>query len=133
MPFRYLRDPLFLFCLALYVANRYVFKRIWDDGFVHAHLNDLICMPLWVPIMLFVQRQLGLREDDAPPRAGEIVIPLVLWSWIFEVILPHTDLMRQHCIADPWDIVYYTLGALIAVIFWRSHYRNELESQSQIR
>lgn len=123
MPFRYLRDPLFLFCVVLYFVNRFVFKKIWDSGFVHEHLNDLICIPFWVPIMLFVQRKLGLRADDAIPRAGELIIPLIVWSWVFEILLPRTRWLGDSFIADPWDIVYYALGTLLAALFWRWWYR----------
>ncbi|HZZ78161.1 MAG TPA: hypothetical protein VFE62_06565 [Gemmataceae bacterium] len=122
MPFRYLRDPLFLLCLATYVVNRYVCKRLWDSGFVHEHLNDLICIPFLVPIMLFVQRRLGLRPDNGPPRLGEVAIPLIVWSWVFEILLPRTELLGPHCVADPWDIVYYTLGTLLAATYWRWRY-----------
>ena len=122
MRFRYLRDPLFLLCVATYFVNRLVLKSVWKDGFAHEHLNDLICIPFWVPIMLFAQRRLGLR-DDAPPRPGELVIPLVLWSWVFEILLPAIDRVRDRFVADHLDVMYYALGALGAGIFWRWWYR----------
>ena len=122
MPFRYLRDPLFVLCVATYFVNRLVLKTIWKEGFVHEHLNDLICIPFWVPIMLFAQRQLGLREDDERPRPGEIVIPLVVWSWVFEILLPAAGWLGDRCVADPRDIVFYALGALVAGLFWKWWY-----------
>jgi hypothetical protein len=121
--FDYLRDPLFLFCVTLYFVNRFVLKSIWTTGFVHEHLNDLICIPLWVPIMLFAQRMLRLRDGDGRPRPGEIIIPLVLWSWIFEIILPAMGEIGAWCVADYLDIFYYTLGALLASLFWAWWYR----------
>src|SRR5579871_823743 len=120
--FRYLVDPLFLLCVATYFGNRLVLKRIWEEGFVHEHLNDLLCIPFWVPIMLFSQRKLGLRDGDEPPRPGEIVIPLIVWSWAFEILLPMTRWLGNHCVADHLDVVYYTLGALVAGLFWRWWY-----------
>lgn len=121
--FLYLRDPLFLACVATYFVNRFVFKNIWTTGFVHEHLNDLICIPFWVPIMIFTQRLVRLRGSDERPSAGELVIPLLLWSWIFEIILPRTRFMGQWCTADHLDILYYALGALLAAGFWRWWYR----------
>ena len=118
MRFLYLRDPLFLLCVGTYFVNRLVLKAIWKHGFVHEHLNDLICIPFWVPIMLFAQRKLGLRDDDARPQPGEIIIPLVLWSWVFEILLPATGWLGDRCVADYLDIVYYSLGALLAGLFW---------------
>lgn len=118
MCFRYLRDPMFLLCLAVYVVNRLILKAVWKEGFVHEHLNDLICIPFWVPVMLFAQRRLGLR-DDAPPRPAELIIPLVLWSWVFEILLPAVD---ARFVGDHLDVMYYSLGALGAGVFWRWRY-----------
>jgi hypothetical protein len=122
VPFLYLRDPLFLMCVTTYFVNRLVLKQIWTSGFVHEHLNDLICIPFWVPIMLFAQRRLGLRDQDGRPSASELVIPLVIWSWVFEIILPRTDLFGNWCVADYLDVMYYSLGALLAALFWRWWY-----------
>jgi hypothetical protein len=122
VPFLYLRDPLFLFCVLTYFVNRFILKSIWTSGFVHEHLNDLICIPFWVPIMLFTQRRLGFREGDGPPTPGEIVIPLIIWSWTFEIILPATGWLGEWCVADYLDILYYALGALLAGLFWRWWY-----------
>ena len=121
--FRYLRDPLFLACLALYFVNRWALKPLVRGGFLHDHLNDLICIPFWVPIMLWGQRKFGLRASDGPPLASEIVIPLFVWSWFFEIILPPTGLAGSRAVADYLDIVYYSLGGALAACFWRWLYR----------
>jgi hypothetical protein len=120
--FLYLRDPLFLLCAATYLVNRLVLKAIWQAGFVHEHLNDLICIPIWVPVMLFAQRKLGLRGGDAVPRPSELVIPLVVWSYVFEVLLPATPCLGTCCVGDHLDILYYSLGALLAGVFWKWWY-----------
>jgi hypothetical protein len=122
MPFGYVRDPLFIACVAIYLVNRFVLKQIWSSGFVHEHLNDLICVPFWVPIMLSVQRWLRLRPTDGIPTAGELIIPLVMWSWVFEIVLPATDIFGDWCVADYLDIVCYAVGTLAAAIFWRVWY-----------
>jgi hypothetical protein len=122
MRFLYLRDPLFLFCVATYFINRLVLKRVWTEGFVHEHLNDVICIPFWVPIMLFIQKRVGLRPFDGSPRASEIIIPLVIWSWVFEIILPEIAVLGDACVADYLDVLSYACGALIAAIFWRFWY-----------
>jgi hypothetical protein len=101
-----------------YFVNRLVLKSVWKSGFVHEHLNDLICIPFWVPIMLYAQRRLGCRDNDDAPSLNELVIPLLVWSWAFEIILPGTGLLGDRCTADYRDIVYYAIGALAAGIFW---------------
>jgi hypothetical protein len=122
MRFLYLRDPLFLLCVATYFVNRLILKSIWQAGFVHEHLNDLICVPFWVPIMLFAQRHLGLRDSDRSPRPGELIIPLIIWSWVFEIILPEMGTLGDRFVADHLDILYYSLGALLAGLNWKWFY-----------
>lgn len=123
MQFKYLRDPLFFLCVALYIANRICFRQCLPVEFLRSHLNDVICIPLWVPIMLYLMRICRLRMDDAPPSPGEILIPLVLWSIIFEIWLPSTCLFRGIAFADHLDVLSYTCGALAAGCFWGWYYR----------
>jgi hypothetical protein len=124
MQFRYLRDPLFLVCLLLYLANRFVIKRLVVGGFVHDHLNDLICIPFWVPIMVFLMRRVGLRSDDGPPRAEEILIPLATWSAVFELYLPRVRYFEHLAVSDYTDILWYAVGALAASVVWGITYRD---------
>lgn len=119
MPFRYLRDRLFLACVAAYLVNRLVLKRAFAAGFVHDHFNDLICIPVWVPIMLRIERSIGLRRGDGPPDAVEIAVPLVIWSWAFEVFLPARGWLGPRCAADHRDVLWYSVGALGASLAWR--------------
>ena len=115
--FRYLLDPLFLACVALYFLNRFVIKPNCDFVFFHAWLNDVICIPFWIPVMLAGMRLTRLRRHDNPPTFAEIGIPLVLWSWWFEIYLPNLVGSRHY--ADPWDIVAYSSGAVFAYWFWK--------------
>jgi hypothetical protein len=128
--FLYLRDPLFVSCVVLYFANRWIFKALWRAGFVHDHLNDLICIPFWVPIMLWGQRRLGLRASDGAPLANEIILPLFVWSWVFEYLLPRSRLVGDRAVADYLDILYYSLGASLAAAFWAWRYRARSDSQA---
>lgn len=128
MRFRYLADPLFLLCVALYFVNRFVVKRFVGEGFFHDHLNDMICIPFWVPIMVFLLRRTGLRRDDGPPRADEILIPLVMWSAIFELYLPHVRYFEHLATADYVDVLYYTIGAFAASVLWQVMYRGQRQA-----
>ena len=119
MRFRYLKDPLFLFCFFLYFINRWILKPYFPNDFSRDSLNDVICIPFWVPIMLFLMRKVRLRKDDAPPRASEILIPLILWSWVFEDYLPFVPFFKRLATSDYMDIFSYTVGALVAAIFWK--------------
>ena len=121
-PYRYLRDPLFVFCFVLYFLNRLVIKPFLPNTFSRSYLNDVICIPFWVPIMLFLIRKVGLRRDDSPPRSYEILIPLLIWSYFFESVAPYTRQYRGLAFGDPADILCYGLGALVGAVFWRFWY-----------
>ena len=123
MPFRYLRDPLFLACVAAYFINRWAIKPHVAGGFLHDHFNDLICIPFWVTPLVWLARKLKLRTHDRRPEGIELLLPLVIWSFIFEVWLPQTTTFRDHSIADPDDIFWYVCGALLATLFWDRWYR----------
>jgi len=125
MTFRYLSDPLFLSCFVLYFTNRWVIKPLLPNSFSQDYLNDLICIPFWVPIMLFMMRKLGLRRDDVPPRGYEILIPLILWSAVFELWLPRFAPFRDLAFSDYVDVLFYAIGALLASLFWKQWYRGK--------
>lgn len=124
MPFRYLSDPLFLACFFAYWVNRLLEARGMSAPVFRGYLNDLICIPFWIPILVWVQRRLRLRRHDAPPQSYEIAIPLVIWAAVFEVILPTTPTWAGLAVPDPNDVLCYALGGLVAVHFWGWWYRN---------
>lgn len=122
MPFAYLRDPLFLVCLTVYGIHRLLRHTGLELPLLQAYLNDLICIPFWVPIMLWGLRRLRLRGHDAPPQSYEVVIPVILWSVVFEIILPQTRTWSGLAYADPNDVLCYALGGLVALQFWSWYY-----------
>ena len=132
MRFRYLKDPLFLFCLVLYFVNRWILKPYFPNSFSRDYLNDIICIPFWVPIMLFMMRSIRLRKHDEPPTGSEILIPLILWSWIFESYLPFVPFFKYLATSDYQDIMSYTVGALFSAVFWRVWYQRKLVGKREV-
>jgi len=59
----------FLLAFGLYFVNKWVFKPLTlsHPGFFHCYFNDLICIPFWLPPILFIHRKLGIRDHDGPP------------------------------------------------------------------
>ena len=114
-PFRYLRDGLFLLGSALYAINRWGVRPWAHSAFLRGHFNDLLLIPCALPPLLLVQRRLGLRTDDRPPAAGEIALYLAVWSILFEVVGPH---IVSRATGDPWDVVDYIIGGVLAGIWW---------------
>ena len=122
--FRYLGDPVFLTAVALHLLNRFAIRPFTDDAsdFWHCWFNDLLCVPFWLPPLLWLLRVLGLRRHDAPPTVLELLEMVVLWSAIFEWLVPTTRLAAYFpaAVGDPVDVAMYAAGAAIGGWLWGS-------------
>ena len=117
--FGYYADPVCIASLLIYPLNRFVLKPHHIGGwFTHGYLNDVICLPLFLPMILFVQRVIGLRRHDGYPRGWEIVQHWAIFSVVFEVVLPRMG-PAFDTTADPWDVVAYAAGGAVAGAWWR--------------
>ena len=94
-------------------------KPLTGGGFLHEHFNDMICVPFWLPILLWLSKKAGLRKTDAPPLLIEVLVPTAGWSVIFEIWLP---MLSPRFIGDPWDMTWYLLGGMGAYYFWCALY-----------
>lgn len=116
-PFRYLADPICIASILLYCLGRWYLKPHHIGGwFVHDYLNDLLCLPLFLPIILRLQSLLRIRRHDLPPTLFEVLHNWVIFSILFEVVFPRLPIYRTT--ADPWDAVAYLVGGLLAYAFW---------------
>jgi hypothetical protein len=116
--FAYLRDGLFLVCCSLYGLNRWMIKPHTHNVFLRFHFDDLLLMPCALPVLLWLQRGLRLRDSDVPPTWNELALYTVFWSILFEVIGPH---LFRRSTGDPWDVVVYVLGGIGAGLWWNRH------------
>jgi len=123
MRFLYLRDPLFIISFVLYWLNRWIIKPHSHSGFFHNHFNDLLCIPFFVPIIVFIARVCRVRDHNHAPQIHEILLPLFVWSLMFELILPQHPFWSQWVVGDPFDILCYCTGAFVASTWWRHQYR----------
>jgi hypothetical protein len=115
-----LRDGLFLLACLLYAVNRWGLKPHVHNAFLHGYFNDVLLIPCALPPLLLAQRWLRLRQHDWLPTAGEILLNLIVWSILFEIIGPH---IMRGVTGDPWDIVAYFVGGILAWLWW---HRREL-------
>lgn len=115
--FKFLLDPLFLFSLTLYSINKLSLlgSEFWNDEYSNYYLNDLLLVPVLVPIILYVSRILNFRDGYAPPNGLEIILPLAIWSIAFELVGPFCFGKGT---ADPVDVLVYWLGGLTSWIIW---------------
>jgi hypothetical protein len=89
-PFRYCFDHVCLGAAIAYAANRWFLKPVLGPAvpFLHDHLNDVLCIPLFLPPVLYVNYLLGLRPRHRRPTAFEALFHLVVWSVCFEAVAP---------------------------------------------
>lgn len=113
--FAYAADPWCLASWALYGVNRFVLDAASKGPFLRNSFNDVLLIPAVLPLILWVQRKVGLRGNDAMPRAGEIALHLIIWSLVAEVLAP---MLTTRATADLGDVVAYSAGALIAWLAW---------------
>jgi hypothetical protein len=132
--FGYLQDRLFAVSLTAYAVNRLVIRPHlagyfhahlnWAWPFLHSHLDDLLLMPAALPVVLWLQRMLGLRKHDQPPGWGEMFAHLAVWSVMCKIIGP---LYLHIGVADPWDVLFFAAGGAAACLWWN---RPALQSTS---
>jgi hypothetical protein len=114
--FGYFRDPLCLLACALYVLNRLWWRGQFGGEFLVGYFNDVLLIPAALPLVLWIQRRLGVRVGDEPPRWREIALHLVVWGVTAEAIIPQ---VTAHATGDWYDVVAYSAGALVAGCWWQ--------------
>ena len=116
--FRYLADLVCVMAIVIYVVNRWLLKPHGIGGaFAKNYLNDVLCLPLFVPVSLGLQRLLRVRQHDGRPRLWEVFQHWAVFSVMFELVIPRFP--RQfHSTADPLDVLAYLGGGLAAWFVW---------------
>ena len=117
--FGYVRDPLCAVACGSYALNRWLLRPLgWAAGpFMRGHFNDLLLIPAALPLLLWVQRRLGVRAGDAPPTWCEIGLHFVVWSIAAEALAP---LFFRRATGDWLDVAAYAIGAIVAGCVWRA-------------
>ena len=121
--FGYLKDPVFRGALALYSVTLLVRLTVGGGRFIEGYVNDLLCVGVWVPVLVWTTQRLNLRGYDGPPTGGEVAAAVIVWSVMFELLLPRCPGIGSRHVADPLDVVAYAAGALVCALAWRSLYR----------
>ena len=114
--FRYACDPLCLAACACYAANRWLVPLALKGIFLRGYFADTLLIPAALPLMLWLQRRLGLRRVDSRPQWREILLHLVVWSVAAELVAPH---LFTRATGDPWDVAAYAGGALVSGLLWQ--------------
>lgn len=116
--FRYAADPVCVVSVILYAINRYLLKPHHIGGwFTHGYFNDVLCLPLFVPLILLAQRMVLVRRHDGYPRWWEILQHFVIFSIVFQVVLPRFPGAFTSA-GDPYDMLAYLMGGILAGAYW---------------
>ena len=114
--FRYLLDPACVTAMACYAANRWWVPATVKGAFFRGHFADVLLIPAALPVMLWLQRRLGLRDHDAPPDGREVWLHVAIWSIAAEGVAP---CLFGRATGDLWDVVAYASGAVAALVYWK--------------
>lgn len=104
-----LTHPVFILCVLLFGLNQSMEKvgvYIWP---LHTHLDDLLCLPIVLTLILIAQRLYFKNAHYTHPKR-HLLIALLLFSVVFEWMLP---MLSGRYTSDPLDIAAYTVGALL--------------------
>jgi hypothetical protein len=114
--FAYAFDPVCVVASTAYACNRWVVPAALKGIFLRGYFSDLLFLPAALPPMLWLQRRLRLRDVDSPPAWSELVLHWAVWSVAAELVAPH---LFARATGDPWDVVAYAIGGMIAACFWQ--------------
>jgi hypothetical protein len=77
----------------------------------------VLCLPLFLPASLYLQRLCRVRRHDGPPRLWEVLQHWVVFSVVFELMIPAFPRFFRST-ADPWDAVAYLAGGTAGWLVW---------------
>jgi hypothetical protein len=115
-PFGFWRDSLCLLACVAYGLNRWFIAPHSASPFLHHYFNDLLLIPAALPLLLWAQFKLSLREHDAAPTFSEIVFHVVIWTIVCEALGPR---IFSRAAGDWHDGLAYAAGGIIAWLWWR--------------
>lgn len=121
--FRYVLDPLCLTAAVVYLAHRWWLAPAgWSNEWARAYLNDVLCLPLFLPVILLLLRWTRVRKHDGPPTLWEVLHHWLIFAVVYELVLPRFPSV-WHTNADAWDVVAYLAGGLLAWTWWQCGWR----------
>ena len=117
-----IRCSSFAFCA--YGANRLLEDGGMSPPGFRSYLNDVICIPFWIPMMLSARPQVGTPVARPSPQPFTRSSFLCCFGPPFsKSYLPTTQAWAGLAVPDPNDVLCYAAGAFIASQFWHWRYR----------
>ena len=109
-----LKNKIFLIFIFLFIVN-YLLEKCFGVfiPFIHAYLDDLLCMPIVLTITLALLHRM-INTKPYRLSGKQIIFAVAYFSIVFEVILP--KLNKKHT-ADVLDVFAYALGAILFYLY----------------
>ena len=108
------------------VLNRFAESQGMAIPIIHAWLDDVLVLPVALGAALWLHRRSGRAASWTLPVAHAWIAVLVL-TIVFEVVLPRFDTSAT---ADPWDVLAYSVGAVLFLSAMNRPARVEMETAS---
>jgi hypothetical protein len=113
--FVFYRDAAFWVGVAAYGLNRWFLKPHVASPFLRGYANDLWLIPCALPLVLWIHDRMAWRQPG-PPTTSEVFFHLAGWSVLLEWAGPA---VRRASTGDIWDVACYSIGAIMALAWWR--------------
>lgn len=102
-----LLQPLFLTACALFGINQLLeFHHIFLP-YVHAYLDDVLCFPIVLTLILFLFRTAILKDPNFCLSSYQIAFAVAYFAFAFEEVLPY---FSSEYTSDVLDVVFYAIG-----------------------
>jgi hypothetical protein len=108
-----IKHPLFLISVFLFIMNQIMERKGIFIPWVHAYLDDLLCMPVTLTIALFMQQKFTFSPSYTLSK-NKIIGVLMFYSVFYEVWLPH---IYSRYTSDVLDVAAYATGAVLFYFF----------------
>lgn len=104
----------FYIFLCIFFTNQIVDYLGFSLPIIQSYLDDLLCFPVVLYIVLIVHRRWRLKNENYTLPILHIVISISFFILIFEIIFP---LISVRYTADLLDILAYGIGSTFFYLF----------------
>lgn len=95
----------------IYLVNRFfILPSMSSPAFFQNHLSDLLALPVYLPLSLYLGIRLGVFSHFFRFRIEHVFGAVILFSLIFEGIVP---IVNPLSVRDPLDVLAYSAGGII--------------------
>ena len=95
----------------IYSMNRLLLIPMLPElGFLKKYLGDMLALPVYLPLSFYLAWRLKLAPRDIQLHLGHILGAVVIFSALFEGLVPLID---SSATSDPADILAYFAGGLL--------------------